>query len=737
MKKIAFSVLLISSLINAQQKKDSLYTRTIEDIKLHKTGNPNKAKLFGAKHHLEALENPQTVAVVTHETIEQQQAQQLSDVVKNVNGVYLTSSRGSVQDAFGARGYTFTTDNIFKNGNKINAGIFPEVSGLERVEVLKGSSAILFGNVAPGGILNMVTKKPLFNFGGNISLNYGSWNNVKPTIDIYTGITKNAAIRINGSYENKESFRDFVTSEKHYFNPSFLLNISDKTQLIVEADYLKHHFTPDFGVGSFVDEKTEIARINTELPINTFIGATWQYNETQMLTNTVTLNHQFNDSWSANFIANYQNYTRDYFSTERVRWFYNTKNASQPQNSFYQQLTKSYNEVNYGAFQLNINGELKTGTITHKVLLGADADYQKSNLYYDYTDNGKILNQYTTNSLAIYGQPETYNNVVKPNTALCEVTSTPSQKVGIFAQDLVDFGKLKVLVGARFNYIETKNADYKNFYKNETKTITINRLIESAFTPKLGLVYQFNDKLMAFSSYTKSFIPNNTGSNFSINGALKSSMIDQYEIGAKHNIFKNNVAVNFTAYQIDNDNVVMTARLNENGTENTNSNLKELAGKSRSRGAELDVTGNPTANLSLTGGVSYNHSVFRETDDNYGYVEGERIARTPSVTANASVFYTLPKYIKGLKFGVSAFHTGNRIAGWNNLKNEMNTRIDRTIKLDGFTTVDFSLGYDYKKFSILGKVANAFDVKDYNVHESYSVNPITPRNFYLTINYKL
>ncbi len=98
----------------------------------------------------------------------------------------------------------------------------------------------------------MVTKKPLFNFGGNIALNYGSWNNIKPTIDIYGGLTKISAFRVNGSYENKESFRDIVQSEKHYFNPSFLYNISDKTQIIIEADYLKHHFTPDFGLGGLV-----------------------------------------------------------------------------------------------------------------------------------------------------------------------------------------------------------------------------------------------------------------------------------------------------------------------------------------------------------------------------------------------------------------------------------------------------------------------------------------------------
>ena len=167
MKKQIFPFLLItiSCFANAQQKNDSLSTRTIEDIKLHKTGNPNNAKISTTKSQLDVMETPQAISVVTHEVIEQQQAQQLSDVVKNVNGVYLTSARGASQDSFGARGYTFGNENIFKNGSRVNSGIFPEVSGLERVEVLKGSAAILYGNVAPGGIVNMVTNKPLFNFG--------------------------------------------------------------------------------------------------------------------------------------------------------------------------------------------------------------------------------------------------------------------------------------------------------------------------------------------------------------------------------------------------------------------------------------------------------------------------------------------------------------------------------------------------------------------------------------------
>lgn len=742
---ISFLLLATTVVLQAQQKKDSLYTRTIEDIKLHKTGNPNNARVSTTKSNLEVMETPQAIAIVTHEVIEQQQAQQLSDVVRNVNGVYLTSARGASQDNFGARGYIFGNENIFKNGSRVNSGIFPEVSGLERVEVLKGSAAILYGNVAPGGIVNMVTKKPQFNFGGNIALNYGSWNNIKPTVDFYGAMTKNSAFRINGSYENKESFRDMVKSKKYYFNPSFLFNVSDKTQLLVELDYLKHEFTPDWGLGGIMDQQTGVSNFNTGLSRNAFIGAPWQYQTVQMLTNSITLNHQFNDNWSLNTVASYQNYTRDYYSTERIQWLVNTANkTTNPERSYYQSLNRLYNEQNYGALQANLNGKFKTHGIEHKLLAGFDADYSKADAYTFYTSINNSNRDFPVNSypgaLSYLDRPETWNNIPQLPTFKKDLTIIPTQRFGAYVQDLVNFGKLKILAGIRFNYLETKERTYID-YKNNTPAVkqSVNKLTERAFSPRLGLIYEINDKTMAFASYANSFTPNNTGTNTDIYGnPLASSIIDQYEVGVKSSIIKNTLSLNLTAYQIDNSNLLSTAIFDKDGNLNNNTNLKFLAGKSRSRGLELDITGNPNANLSLIGGVSYNHAVFVKTPDTKGsFVEGERITRTPSVTANASVFYTLPQYVKGLRLGATAFYTGDRLAGWNNTKYPPANQLDRIVRLDDFFTVDLSVGYQFKKILVQGKIGNLFDVVDYNVHENYSVNPIMPRNFYLTFNYKL
>ena len=748
-KAVTLGLISLSAFGYAQEKKaDSLDVRTIEDVKLHKAGNPNRAKIFTTKSNLDVMENPQATAIVTHEIIEQQQAQQLSDVVRNVNGMYITSARGGSQDSFGARGYAFGAENIYKNGARVNSGIFPEVSGMERVEILKGGAAILYGNVAPGGIMNMITKKPIFNQGGSVTVSTGSWDNYKTTLDFYDALSKSSAFRVNGAFEDKASFRDKVTSQKYYFNPSFLFNISDKTQLIVEGDYLKNDFTPDFGVGTLVlDTKTSRSVINDLIDIRKNPASDFQYQDTQMATSTVTLNHEINNNWNLNVIGSYQNYTKDFFGNERMQWYLQS-NGSYLWN---RSMTRTYNEQNYGSVQVNLNGEFSTGKVKHKLLFGADADYLQSDnyTYYFQKQDGSWAesslvygtNGNNTNGNISLTDENSWSSGYKPDTSKKDLTRTPTRRVGVYIQDLISVTeKLKVLAGIRWSYLENMTplkTTYAFGTKSYKKEDIAGDMSKNAFSPRLGLVYQWTDSFMTFASYTNSFIPN-TGIDIN-DKSLDPSIVDQWELGFKKNLFSNTLAFNATAYQIDNSNLAQMAAFNASGQVNTNTNVKELTGKTRSRGVELDITGNPLSNLSIIAGYSYNHMTYLDTPNTDGsFIEGERIVRTPLNTANASVFYTFDRYVKGLKIGATAFYTGSRYGGWNNLKDANgNQKTDRMIPLTDFTQVDFSIAYQYKKFLLQGKLGNAFNVLNYTVHENYSVNPIMPRNYYVTLTYKL
>lgn len=663
----------------------------------------------------------------------------MSDVLQYVNGLYITSSRGNSQDSFGGRGFNFGNDNIFKNGARVNSGVFPEVSGLERVEVLKGGNAMLYGNVAAGGVVNLITKKPRFTQGGSVGLSAGSWNSYKPTVDFYGPLSEKVAFRVNGAYETADSFRDVVESSKYYFNPSFLFNIGENSQLIVEADYLKNEFTPDFGIGS-ITNKDGSYEMNTLLPRNAFLGADWQFQNVEQVTSGIAFNHQFNDVWTLNAVGSYQNYTKDYFSTERIQWSYDAADRLK----WDRPVNRTYAEQNYTSLQVNLNGEFKTGNVNHKILVGADGDYGTNDSYsFLNPTNGKDYGKsslYGTNgnpAATLYlDDPATWASGAMPDAIKKDRNRTPTQRFGIYAQDYIELSdKFKVLAGLRWSYIENKDSEKVNFA--DGKITNGAGTVDRAFSPKAGLVYMPNDNLSLFATYTNSF-STNTGEDVVTGLSLKPSLIDQFEVGAKKNFWNNAVALNLSVYQIENRNFYQTAE-NRNGVPNSDSRYKEFAGKMRSRGVELDITGNPYPNVSIIAGASYNHSVYLDTPADFGYVENQRLVRTPATTANGSVFYTFNNYVKGLKLGASVYFIGDRIAGWNDTKATIRTRdgVSRFLEVDDYFTASLSAGYDWNNFSIMGKVGNLFDTVNYNYHENYSVNPITPRNFYVTLTYKL
>ncbi|MFL5746243.1 MAG: carboxypeptidase-like regulatory domain-containing protein, partial [Niastella sp.] len=277
----------------------------------HKTLNDKPVSV--GKIALDPMDVPQALSVIGQGVIREQQALKLSDVIRNVNGVYLTTTRGNVQESFGARGYSLGSTNLFKNGFRINSGVVPEMSSLEKVEVLKGSAAILYGQVAPGGVVNMVTKQPKFNFGGEVSMGIGSYDLYKPAFDIYGPISKSIAYRVNGTYVKANSFRDQVSSERYYVNPSLLFKLGKRTQVVAEGDYLNDNFTPDFGIGTLGGKNIPNVKRSS------FFGTPWQYNKTKQTTTTLTIKHQLSNNWNLNASFSYQDYKRDYFAVERIQ----------------------------------------------------------------------------------------------------------------------------------------------------------------------------------------------------------------------------------------------------------------------------------------------------------------------------------------------------------------------------------------------------------------------------------
>lgn len=673
----------------------------------------DRATVFG-KSAIKPMDLPQAIATVNEVVIRDQQAQRLSDVIKNVNGVYLGTARASTQESFYARGYSFSSTNMFKNGSRVNSGSMPEVSSLESVEVLKGGAAILYGNVAPGGVLNMVTKKPKFDFGGEVSVRAGSFNLWKPTFDVYGPISKKIAYRLNGTFETTDSYRSNVSSTRYYVNPSFLFKLGSKTELILEGDYLKHDFTPDFGIGSL--NNTIIPNVHR----STFMGTDWQYNITQQATAAATIKHAFNNNWQLNSVLSYQNFDRDYYAVERIQ--------AKANGDWGRPLGRVDTRETYFTGQVNLNGKFKTATIEHTLLAGIDADHYLTETY-NYDVQGRIYD-----SINILDPNKFVRRADMPVATRVTFVETPVNRLGAYVQDLISITpKIKLLAGVRWSLQESVPATTTYLLKDSVAKGKIQNT--KAFSPRIGLVYRLKPTISFFASYSNSFAIN-TGLDI-YNNVLPPSIIDQYEVGVKNILFKGKLTVNLTVYKIINNNLAQTAQFDQNGNPNNNSNLKELSGQTTSNGIELDVTANPVKGFSVMAGYSYNDMRYTNTPDKVGsYVEGDRLVNTPAHTANASTFYTMSKgKLNGLKVGAAVFYVGDRFGGWNNTIGQAQN-YSRLIPVEAFTTVDVSAGYTIKRFSLLAKVSNLTNVLNYYVHENYSINPIAPRQFVATVAYK-
>ncbi|MCX2575873.1 TonB-dependent receptor [Pedobacter sandarakinus] len=677
---------------------------------------PNTKPVNLGKIAIAPKDLPQAVQVIGTEVIADQQANSLGDVMKNVNGVALGANRGSVGENFYARGYSLGSNNVFKNGARTSIGGSPEASTLESVEVLKGSAALLYGGVSGGAVVNMITKKPKFESGGEVLMRTGSYNQYKPTVDLYGPISKKLAFRAIATYENAGSFRDFVKSNRLYINPSLLYKVSEQTEILVQGDYLKSDYTPDFGVGSVNSQIIDYGR-------DKFINTPWAYNKTNTATAQANISHSLSNNWKLNVIGSFQSYNRNYYGSERIQANASGISARNLARAITQEYT--YNQ------QMNLNGKFTTGNVKHTLLFGLDADQSRvtSNAFaYGKTAQGANITTFNYGNVNLFDPNTYYGSGIMPEAFNISRTLAPIYRYGAFVQDLVELSeKFKVLAGLRYTNQKTASPratslESGNLTKGATK-------FDDAISPKLGLIYQPLKTTSLYVSYANNFIPN---SGVDINNeALKPSVVDQYETGIKNDFLGGKLSVNLTYYKIINNNISQAAILPD-GT--TSTIFRQLNGETTSDGLELDVTGNLAKGLNLLFGYSYNYMRYTNTADVTGMIEDVRLVGTTKNTANATLFYTLQDgMFKGLKLGTSAFYTGKRNGGWNDAKNATNIRL---IPLSAFTTLDFSAGYTWRSFSLLAKVSNITNELNYFVHENYSVNPIAPRQFLTTLSYK-
>lgn len=701
----------------------------LEEIVISSGYTVNERNITAGKIAIRPMDLPQAITIIGRENLERQQVLRVSDVLQQVNGVYLSGTTGGFQEEISARGFSFSSANTFKNGVRFNNAVMPEMSGVERVEFLKGGSAVLFGNVAPGGIMNIVTKKPKFTQGGGLSFRTGSFGFIKPQLDIYGSLDKQqtAAFRVNTTYEKANSFRDKVSSTRFYINPSFLFKLGGKTELLISGDYLSDDRTPDFGTGAI---NYEVAKV----PRNYFLGVDWGYNKSTQSMVNAALTTSLNKNWQFTGTAAWQQFRSSLLAAARP----NTGGFMiQQDGTWIRGLQKSRSEQDYFLLQADFTGKFNTGSITHQLLAGADADQYYTDSYTFQTtayNNGLVntsirnRNIYDTiNVFDPYGNNFSRRNDI-PYLAPNLLTSSPIFRTGVYVQDLLHLSsKWKFLAGLRYSRQENQRATVDTMAKGTRGYV--NPYLSTALNPRAGLVFQPDEKLSFFVSYTNNFSPN-TGVD-TANNPLKPSVIGQWEAGFKSDLLKKKLSVNLTTYIIRNSDLSL-AVVNPPAAVPA---ARELVGEVTSQGVELDIQGKPVNGLLITAGYSFNDTRYTKTNSsNSSIKKGDRLRYNPSHTANVHVNYAFAPQsrLKGFTAGAGVYYVGDRLAGRNNTATNPGYKL---MALPDYVLVDLSAGYATGRYTARVKISNLFDQLSYNVHDDNSVNPIAPRQYAFSIQY--
>ena len=387
-------------------------------------------------------EMPQSVQVMSGELLQEIGVTQLDDVLDLASGIARQNTFGGLWDSFAIRG--FAGDENVPTGylvNGFNAGRGfsgrRDASNIDRIEVLKGPGSALYGRSEPGGTMNIVTKKPQFATEGSVELAAGSHDTYRVAADFTGPITDSLAVRINGAYEDADSFRDYITWKKYVLTPSLLFKLGESTTLSYEAELLNQEAPFDRGV---VAPNGKLGGVK----ISRFLGEPGDgVVEIKATGHQVVLQHDFNADWSLLVGLGYRESSFEGYSSDpelaasRQPFYVDATNLSR------QRRYRDYDATDF-TVRAELSGQLSTGPLTHHLLFGTDYyDYELDSLQDRFRPT--LANPYAINVYnPVYGQTQ---------TPLPFIDQREQQDAtGFYLQDQIDLTEhWKFLAGVRYD----------------------------------------------------------------------------------------------------------------------------------------------------------------------------------------------------------------------------------------------------------------------------------------------
>lgn len=616
-----------------------------------------EAEDLSAQRYLEStaptlLKTPSTLAelpisaqVVSARLIEDQALQGLEDVFQNVSGVIESGNTLNAQSEVMPVIRGFEAPLILRNGLRATTVGAVDLVNIESVEVLKGPASITFGALEPGGVLNYTTKKPLNTPFYEIEQEFGSYEHYRTTFDTTGPINASRTLlyRINGAYNNSGSFRDEIDLERFAINPALTWLISDATEVNFEFSYTHETLPYDSGIPLSTTGEPLVAD-------DTFFGdPDLVGRELDDYFATISLQHEFNSNLSARTQFQY------HLSTPKNESIRHRGITGSPEvlRQRYQNEDRTDEEFQWVT---ELMAEFSTGPVDHAATLGLDLIWQE-NEFDRFRQN--LPNAAISNDPNVDFTPPA-------NLTLAPAFDDSVSWIAAYAQDhlsMLEDGRLKVLLGGRFDYVE-----------QESNLAPFNSSEESQFTSRAGVLYELTDWVSPYFSVAQSFRPQTTGTVDQSGNILEPETGFQFEAGLKISLFEERLLATASLYQIEKENVSAF----DNAFFIATGNIAFLPGISqRSEGFELDISGEVSDNFSILA--------------NYAYTDAEDITnsvRLGNVAYNTFRLWGAYDFDSGALdgFGIGA---GVRYVG------ERTAQFDTT-PLDAYATFDAGVWYRYE-----------------------------------------
>lgn len=625
----------------------------------------------GTKTDTPLIETPQSISVVTTDQIRNQGAESVGAALRYSAGVSGDVNGGS-DTRFGGlqiRGFDMTMPGLYLDGLRLPSSQYVHFLGLEpygaeRLEVLKGPSSAMYGGSGTGGLLNYVSKLPTAKQFGEISISGGSFDRFQGEFDIGGPANKEGTVlwRLTGVARDGNTQVDFSKDNRVFIAPAVTFKPNEDTSITLLANYQKD--TAGWGLQFFPPSGTVWANNGRTIP-NTRFGGEPGMNQfdTEQASVGYLFSHNINDTLTFR-----QNLRYSWMYNEQAS-FYGTGYATPADEAaglMGRGGSAGNSTINSFAVDNQLQGKFTTGILSHTALFGVD---YRNTSFRDRADG------YTTGKINILNPVYTNTWV---NTGPNDDTGVNQSQVGIYLQDQIKLGKLSFQLGGRQDFVTT-DVDARIPSPSFASTDA------SAFTGRAAIMYNFDNGIAPYFSYSESFLPVLNVANGKL---LNPETGVQYEVGVKYQPAGINALITLAAFDLTRSNVVTFPPPTYAPTQ---------TGEINSRGIELEGTATLAEGFNIRGAYSYIDAVVTKDPVNVGKapttVPLNRFALWTDYTLQGGP-------LRGVQIGGGLRYVGSTFGDDAN-----------TFKVNASTAIDALIAYNKDNWRMALNVTNLADTR--------------------------